>query len=50
MESQPDDWFRKTAFQKWNESKQAVANFVGADAEDVVFVVNATSGGSSPFS
>ena len=28
----------------WDEARQAVADFVGADVEDVVFVTNATTG------
>ena len=43
-ESHPDHWLRTTVSQKWTESRQAVADFLGADVEDVVLVVNTTSG------
>ncbi|XP_070177170.1 uncharacterized protein [Littorina saxatilis] len=44
MESHPDHWFRRTAFEDWNDARKSVAEFVSADVEDIVFVVNATSG------
>ena len=44
LESHPDHWFRRTLIEGWNEARQAVADFVGADVEDVVFVTNATTG------
>ena len=44
MESQPDHWFRRKVFPKWNKSREAVANLVGADVEDLVFMTNTTSG------
>ena len=44
MESHPDHWFRRTVQKDWDQARQSVADFVGADLEDVVFVVNATSG------
>ncbi|KAL8613278.1 hypothetical protein ACOMHN_001602 [Nucella lapillus] len=44
MESHPDHWFRRTVFGQWNEAREAVAEFLGADVEDIVFVTNSTSG------
>ncbi|XP_076436600.1 uncharacterized protein LOC143276092 isoform X2 [Babylonia areolata] len=44
MESHPDHWMRRVIYHEWKEARQAVAGFVGADVEDLVFVVNATSG------
>ena len=44
FESHPDHWLRRTVHGGWDEARQAVADFVGADVEDVVFVTNATTG------
>nr|KAG5710615.1 hypothetical protein BaRGS_013261 [Batillaria attramentaria] len=44
MESHPDHWLRRTVYTYWLEAKSAVADFVGADAEDIFFVTNATTG------
>lgn len=43
-EGHPDHWFRRTAKGYWLDARKAAAEFVGADAEDVVFVSNATTG------
>lgn len=44
MESNPDHWFRYKVYNYWVEARESVAQFVGADVEDVVFVTNATTG------
>ena len=44
IEQCPDAWFRYKVRTLWNQSVQAVARFVGASPENLVFVTNATSG------
>ena len=44
MDKHPDVWFRYKAQNLWNTSLETVAKFVGANAKDLVFVPNATSG------
>jgi selenocysteine lyase/cysteine desulfurase len=43
MEQNPDRWFRYTLYGKLNEAREALAGYIGADAEDVVFVPNAST-------
>ena len=44
MEKCPDVWFRYKVENLWNMSLETVAKFVRADAKDLVFVPNATTG------
>lgn len=44
MEKCPDAWFRYKVQKLWNSSLETISRFVGADAKDMVFVANATSG------
>lgn len=44
MESCPDHWFRRTSQRLWKENLQAACDFVGANIENMVFVINATTG------
>ncbi|KAL5012702.1 hypothetical protein ScPMuIL_011253 [Solemya velum] len=44
LDSHPDDWFRRKECVYWCESRSAIAEFVGAAADDLVFVENATTG------
>jgi selenocysteine lyase/cysteine desulfurase len=44
MDSHPDHWFRRQAYPLYREALTLAADFVGADVEDLVFVINATQG------
>lgn len=44
MDKHPDVWFRYKAQNLWNTSLETVAKFVGANAKDLVFVPNTTTG------
>ena len=44
MESHPGIWYSKTHRELWAHNTQAVAEFVGADPKNLVFVSNATTG------
>ena len=44
MESFPDRWFHQTVPRSVRASAADLATFIGADPQDVVFVVNATTG------
>ena len=42
-EAHPDRWFRSTLRPLYEEARQAVAEYVGADPDNLVFVSNATT-------
>src|SRR5262245_27306110 len=44
IESQPVHFYVRDLEGLWDEARAAVAGFVGANAEDLVFVPNATAG------
>ena len=44
LESHPDQWFRRTVQHEIRSSASTLASFIGADANDLVFVQNATAG------
>ena len=43
QEQHPDDWFRKQHYQTLDTSRDAIAQYVRANAEDIVLVENASS-------
>lgn len=43
IESYPDRWFRQLSYPKIRETMEILAPFVGANADDMVFVTNATT-------
>lgn len=43
IESHPDRWFRSTLRPLYEASRRAVAEYVGAEADNLVFVTNATA-------
>lgn len=43
MELNPDRWFRKTLRERYDENVRVLADFVGADPNNLVFVTNATT-------
>jgi selenocysteine lyase/cysteine desulfurase len=47
VELNPDQWFRYEVYDEMNTVRAQVANYVGADPEDVVFVENASHGVNS---
>ena len=44
MEKNPDNWFRFTVYDMMDAVRKVLAKFVGADADDVAFVPNASHG------
>ena len=44
LESHPDQWFRRNVQTEIRNSARILANFIGADENDLVFVQNATTG------
>jgi selenocysteine lyase/cysteine desulfurase len=44
MEENPDKWFRYEVYNEMDQVRKIVADYVGADSEDVVFVLNASHG------
>ncbi len=44
MNGHPDLWFRYSNFKYWTESVDAAAKLFNCDAQDLVFVRNATEG------
>ena len=44
MEENPDNWFRYQYFDEMDKLREAVADYIGAKKEDVVFVPNASHG------
>ena len=44
LESHPDQWFRRNVQTEIRNSAKILANFIGADENDLVFVQNATTG------
>ena len=44
MEQHPDRWFKKIAPRSIRAAASSLATFIGAEPEEVVFVVNATTG------
>jgi len=47
VEENPDRWFRNEVYNRMDGIREQVANYVGADTEDVVFVENASHGVNS---
>ena len=44
MESNPDRWFRYDMYKILDAARRIVSEYVSADADDVVFVPNASHG------
>ena len=44
LEHHPEKWFRVTSLRLWDKSRQAAADFLGADVNNLVLVSNATTG------
>lgn len=47
MENNPDVWMRKDQYLHMDRVRRRIANFISAEADDVVFVENASHGVSS---
>ncbi|VDH92280.1 hercynylcysteine sulfoxide lyase [Mytilus galloprovincialis] len=44
IDSHPEKWYRHTRKKKWIAARNAIANFVNANPEDLVFIENVTTG------
>jgi selenocysteine lyase/cysteine desulfurase len=44
VEENPDRWYRYHVYSEMDDAREIVANYVGADKEDIVFVLNASHG------
>ncbi|XP_076090313.1 uncharacterized protein LOC143062532 [Mytilus galloprovincialis] len=44
IDSHPEKWYRHTRKNKWIAARNAIANFVNANPEDLVFIENVTTG------
>jgi selenocysteine lyase/cysteine desulfurase len=42
LEKSPDVWFRYTSFNLWNENRQALADYLNIDSQNLVLTENAT--------
>lgn len=49
LNDNPDLFYRQTEYQLYTQAREAVARFVGADPENLVFVQNATTGQMSAY-
>jgi selenocysteine lyase/cysteine desulfurase len=48
-DSNPEKWLRYKVFEKYNETRKIVADYINADQDDIVFVENASDGVNSIF-